>query len=167
HPAGQEQVRNLDDVIGMKVRQEESPDRTGRDAGLGQAQGRAASAIEEQPILSRLDQRGGPELLQIDAWAHPRAEQDHSQGVAGRRFGAAAVSRERRARNKSGLAPYPHEREAGYGDAEEQSLGHQETPLRADRAQSSLSRPAGHIWTEPGRENGSRRPAPDWISRTS
>jgi hypothetical protein len=46
-PTGQEEVGNLDHVVGMQVRQEQSADRAEGDSDLGQAKGGASSAVEE------------------------------------------------------------------------------------------------------------------------
>ena len=47
NPTSQEQIRNLNNMVGMQVCQEQPADRAERDSNLCQAKGGAAPAVEE------------------------------------------------------------------------------------------------------------------------
>ena len=67
-PAGEPQVGNADGVIRVIVREKESVDPTDRHADLVEPDGRAAPGIDEQFLITGLDQRAGPKPIGTRRW---------------------------------------------------------------------------------------------------
>ena len=74
-PASQEKIRNLNDMVRMQVRQEQPTDRTYRDTGLREANGRTPPAVKKESLAACFHKRACPELLQVDDGTHTGSEQ--------------------------------------------------------------------------------------------
>ena len=81
NPTSQQQVRNLDHVIGVQVCQEYPGDRADRHSDLCQANSGASAAVKEQPHPTGLDQCAWPELLKVDRWSAAGAKEYNLDAV--------------------------------------------------------------------------------------